>query len=189
MNFDKIENLVLLAKNSDELAKEKLVQEFKPFIINISNKSFINGYEPCDTQNECYQTLFKCLTYYNLDTHRFVAYATNAIKNTVYYLIRTSVKKSDTEGSKTLIFTETLENVITCNIKGNEEGSISEANSEKLEFAINNLSTQEKEILIFVIAHKNSIKDYAKLRQMNYSTAVKKKNIALDKLKKHMYSP
>jgi len=188
MNFDKIENLVLLSKNGDEQAKEKLVQEFLPLIINLSTRSFINGYDPCDIQNECYQTLFKCLAYYNLDTHRFVAYATNAIKNTVYYLIRTSVKKSDTEGSKTLIFTDTLENLITCNIKGIEEGLISKATSEKLEFAISNLSTQEKEILIFVIAYKNSIKDYAKLRQMNYSTAVNKKNIALDKLKQHMCS-
>jgi len=87
-----------------------------------------------------------------------------------------------------IIFTDALENIITCNIKGIEENLISNANSEKLDFAISNLSAQEKEILIFVIAHKNSIRDYAKLRQMNYSTAVNKKNIALDKLKQHMYS-
>ncbi len=41
-----------------------------------------------DLQHECYQSLFKCLSLYNLDKHRFVAYATNAIKNNMNDLIK-----------------------------------------------------------------------------------------------------
>jgi RNA polymerase sigma factor (sigma-70 family) len=186
VNYDEIENLVLLSKNGDEIAKEHLAEEFMPLIINLSTKTFIHGYEVCDIQNECYQTLFKCLTYYNQPTHRFVAYATNAIKNSVYYLIRTSLKKSETEGAKTLIYTDVLENLLTCNIKGMDESLISKDNAEDLEFAINSLSKDEKDIVNYVIASKNSIKDYANLRKINYSTAVNKKNLALNKLKHHM---
>lgn len=41
MNFDYIENLVRRCKNNDETAKEKLTDEFKPLIYNISKKTFV----------------------------------------------------------------------------------------------------------------------------------------------------
>ncbi|PRR81869.1 sigma-70 family RNA polymerase sigma factor [Clostridium vincentii] len=187
MNYNEIEDLVLRSKDGSKIAKEHLVKEFMPLIINLSNKTFIHGYEFDDLRNECYETLFKCLTYYNKDTHRFVAYATNAIKNTVYFLVRKSLKKASTDGAKTLIYTDILENSLTCNIKGIDDTLISNDNSENLEFAISSLSNEEKDIINFVIASKNSIKDYAKSRKINYSTAVNKKNLALNKLKKNMF--
>ena len=45
MDYDYIEMLVLQAKNQDYNAKEKLVDEFTPFIVNHALKSFIYGYE------------------------------------------------------------------------------------------------------------------------------------------------
>ena len=41
MDYDYIEMLVLQAKNQDYNAKEKLVDEFTPFIVNHALKSFI----------------------------------------------------------------------------------------------------------------------------------------------------
>ena len=65
MNYDYIESLVIKSKDGNEEAKEKLVNEFKPFIINLSKRTFIHGYEFEDIMNECYRILFKCVSYYN----------------------------------------------------------------------------------------------------------------------------
>ena len=59
MNYDYIESLVIKSKDGDEESKEKLVNEFKPFIINLSKRTFIHGYEFQDIMNECYRILFK----------------------------------------------------------------------------------------------------------------------------------
>lgn len=39
MNYDYIENLVIQSKDGDESSKEKLIEEFRPFIINLSKKN------------------------------------------------------------------------------------------------------------------------------------------------------
>jgi DNA-directed RNA polymerase specialized sigma subunit len=91
MDFNEIEDLVADAKSQNQQSKERLVEEFKPFIINLSNKTFISGYDTKDIQNECYRILFKCVSVYKLEKHRFVAYATNGIKNSINDLIRKRV--------------------------------------------------------------------------------------------------
>jgi len=58
MNFEYIEDLVFKCKNGDMLSKEKLAEEFRPLILNISKRTFIDGYEMRDLQSECYQSLF-----------------------------------------------------------------------------------------------------------------------------------
>lgn len=45
MNYDYIERLVKSTKAKNEKSKEKLIEEFRPFIMNLSKKTFINGYE------------------------------------------------------------------------------------------------------------------------------------------------
>jgi len=57
------------------------------YTFNISKKTFIDGYEIHDIQNQCYETLFKCVSFYNLEKHRFVAYASNSIRNNINDLI------------------------------------------------------------------------------------------------------
>lgn len=94
MNYNHIENLVRLSKAGDKYSKEELVKEFKPFIINISKKTFINGYEFEDIMNECYKSLFQCISLYRTENHRFVAYATNGIKNNINDLIRKHIKNN-----------------------------------------------------------------------------------------------
>ena len=83
MNYDYIESLVRQSKDGDINSKEKLLEEFKPFIINISKRTFIYGYEFEDIINECYRILLKCISLYKIENHRFVAYATNGIKNNI----------------------------------------------------------------------------------------------------------
>lgn len=84
MNFNYIEELVLKYKNQDMLSKEKLAKEFKSLILNISRKTFIYGYKIHDIHNECYKLLFKYVSLYNLEKHRFVAYKHIKIPRIVY---------------------------------------------------------------------------------------------------------
>ncbi len=76
MNYDYIENLVKQCKDGDETSKEKLIEEFRPFIINLSKRTFIPGYDYDDFKNECYRILFlqkdillNYLYYLHMDQH------------------------------------------------------------------------------------------------------------------------
>lgn len=55
MDFNYIEVLVTKCKNNNEAAKEKLAAEFRPLIYNISKRTFIDGYNVHDIQQECYK--------------------------------------------------------------------------------------------------------------------------------------
>jgi len=183
MDFNEIEALVASAKTNDKLSKEKLVQEFRPFIINFSNKTFIHGYDTQDIQNECFRILFKCISLYDLSKHRFVAYATNGIKNSINDLIRKSKNRSSTEGFEALTLCDDLENTLPSGDLGLEELLCSKSQFESLKEAFNNLSDEEKELIIFVYFKNNSLVNYAYWKNMCYSTANRKKRILLNKLK------
>ena len=44
MNYDYIESLVIKSKDKEPEATNKLINEFTPYIINISKKTFIQSY-------------------------------------------------------------------------------------------------------------------------------------------------
>ncbi|OOM78997.1 RNA polymerase factor sigma-70 [Clostridium puniceum] len=186
MNFNEIEALVASAKAENKLSKEKLAEEFKPFIINLSNKTFINGYDRQDIQNECYRILFKCVSIYNLEKHRFVAYATNGIKNSINDLITKSVNRSSSEGCEALILSDNLEHTLPSTAAALDDLLCNKANSELLKQSFNNLTEDEKELIIFVYFKNNPLKTYAYWKNMCYSTATKKKKTILNKMKQHL---
>ena len=111
MDYEYMESLVKEAKLHNKKAKEMLAQEFTPFILNLSKKSFIHSYEFADIQNECYKTLFKCIQVYNLERHRFAAYATRAIKNQINLLIRNSIRRSRGDGPSAFILDDSFEKI------------------------------------------------------------------------------
>jgi len=187
MNYSYIENLVTLAKQGDTNAKEALVQEFSPMIFNLSKRSFINSYELADIQNECYRTLFKCVSLYKTDKHRFVAYATNAIKNSVNHLIRTSVKRKGAEGSGEFTLDGNLENILYSDIEHIDDIILYQSYIVKLNAAIKRLNYSERELISYVYFERYSIKKYAELNGIPYSVAINKKTYILKKLKKALY--
>lgn len=184
MDYNKIESLVRQAKDGDVKAKEELTTEFTPFIINLSKKSFVDSYEFEDIKNECYSTLFKCVKLYDCDKHRFVAYATNAIKNSVNNLIRVSVRREKTEGPGAFILDGNLENVLTSNLDEVDDYICDMLYSSKLKNVMKELSPSERELLDFVFFKKYTLIKYAKLKEIPYSTLVNRKNILLNKLRK-----
>ena len=182
MDFNYIESLVTKCKNNDEAAKEKLAAEFKPLIYNISKRTFIDSYDIQDIQNECYKSLFKCVSMYNLEKHRFVAYATNAIKNNMGDLIKRIKTRRSTEGSDALSLHDDVENDFP-GLEISTETSLCEmCDYEDLKLALKNLNEEEKELIDFVFYRNYTIKEYAYIKNMCYSTAILKKKTILKKI-------
>lgn len=183
MNYRHIESLVKKAKEKDKDAKEELIREFKPMILNIAKRTFIDGYEFYDIKNECYMTLLKCVNMYDIDNHRFVAYATNAIKNNIRHMIRKSKKRSSAEGIEALILTDNLEHTLLCDMEPIEDIVISNTNLNNLLQKVNSLSDEEKEIIQVVYVNKTSVSKYARRNNISYPTALYKRNMLLKKMK------
>ncbi|NFR87731.1 sigma-70 family RNA polymerase sigma factor [Clostridium botulinum] len=182
MDLKYVEMLAKKSKNGDNLSKEKLIEEFRPFIKNFSRKTFIHGYDKEDLENECYKNLFKCLNSYNLEKHRFVAYATNGIKNNLNDLIRKTKNRDNSEGSSALTLSDNLEFVLPSNSPNLEETLCKQCDLEILKIAIKNLTEEEQELVDFIFFKNNTIKLYSDLKDMCYSTAVNRKTIALRKI-------
>lgn len=182
MNFDYIENLVYKCKDGDMISKEELAQEFRPLIINISRKTFIDGYDINDIKNECYKSLFKCVSLYNLEKHRFVAYATNAIRNNMNDLIKRLKIRSLTEGSDSLSLHDDIEKDLPAQELNLEDLLCDQCDYEELKSALNNLNEDEKELIDFIFFKNNTVQNYAYFKNMCYSTANKKKKITLKKI-------
>ncbi|OOM13987.1 sigma-70 family RNA polymerase sigma factor [Clostridium saccharobutylicum] len=182
MDFNYIEDLVTKCKNNDESAKEKLATEFRPLIYNISKKTFIDGYNKHDIYQECYKSLFKSVSMYNLEKHRFVAYATNAIKNNMNDLIKRIKTRSSTEGNDALSLHDNFEKDIP-SVEISPEISLCEmCDYEDLRLALKDLNEEEKELIDFVFFRNNTVLNYAHLKDMCYSTAIVKKKNILKKL-------
>jgi RNA polymerase sigma factor (sigma-70 family) len=186
MNYDTIENLAVQAKLGDTKAKESLVKEFAPLILKLSKRSFINSYEFEDIKNECYKTLFKCVNMYNPDKHRFVAYATNAIKNSVYHLIRTSIRRSGVEGSAALILDGNFDHTLYAEPDKLDDILIGGINKSKLQAGIKNLTLSDREFINYIYFKGFSLRRYSELKGVPYTTVVSRKTSILNKLKKNI---
>jgi RNA polymerase sigma factor (sigma-70 family) len=186
MNFEYIEELVTNCKNGDALSKENLAGEFKPLILNISKRTFIDGYEIQDIQNQCYETLFKCVSLYNLEKHRFVAYATNSIKNNINDLIKRIKIRSSTEGNDALSLHDDVEKDLPDMDINLEDLLCEECDYEELRSALNNLTEEEKQLIDFIFYKNNTVQTYAYYKNLCYSTANLKKKVTLKKILNYM---
>jgi RNA polymerase sigma factor (sigma-70 family) len=182
MDFNYIETLVTKCKNNDEVAKEKLAAEFRPLIYNISKRTFIDSYDIQDIQNECYKSLFKCISMYNLEKHRFVAYATNAIKNNMGDLIKRIKTRRSTEGSDALSLHDDVEKEFPSDEISTEISLCEMCDFQDLRLALKNLNEGDMDFINFVFFKNNTVKDYAYLKNMCYSTAIVKKKTILKKI-------
>lgn len=181
MNYSNIESLVYMSKQKDLQSKEKLIKEFRPLILNITKKTFVHGYENEDIINECYSTLLKCIKLYDSESHRFVAYATNAIKNNINDLIKKNKRKSSTQGKEALILSDNLEHIL-CDSNNLEEDVLNNLDYNSLRLALNKLNSDEIELIDFLFFKNNSLRLYSYWKNISYVAATKKKSSTLNKL-------
>lgn len=187
MDYEYIENLVSASKSGSQKAKESLALEFTPLINSICRRTFIYGYERSDIRNECFTTLFLCVHKYKLEAHRFIAYATNAIKNNINYLIRKTVKQNGLNNFLTLSLYDDALDYLPSN-ENNLEDTICLLNDyDELSNVINNkLNTEEKLLVSFIFFNKNTLTNYANHKKISYVAASKRKKKVLNKLKNNI---
>lgn len=186
MDYEYIESLVLQAKDGNEDAKEKLCFEFKPLIMKTSSRTFIHGYDQDDIINEGYRILFKCVSLYDPSQHRFVAYATNGIKKSIYDLIRKHKVHESIEGCNTLSLSDFLENIIVDDNFSIDRDLIDECVNTTLLLSINKLCERDRKLIDFLYFKENTLKSYADSEKVCYSTAFRRRSNALNNLYKHI---
>lgn len=181
----KLENLVMEAKNGNEEAFEEIVNRFKGFIYKICKETYIAGYDTDDLLQIGYTTLIKAVQKFDLNkNNNFTAYATSAIKNNFYYEIRqksrynaeTSLNKELDEGI------EFIENIVS--EEDVEKEFLLKESIKELNNALMKLSPNERELIQHVYFNNGTLKEYARLKNMNYVTCTKLKERILKKLKK-----
>ena len=183
MDYKYIESLVKLAKEKDIKSQELLVEEFKPIIYGLTKKISASGYEREDLISESYRILFNCIDKYDLRKHRFVAYSINAIKNNFKYTLRKSTRRGDHEGLISMDIATDLENMIP-----HEEGTYEKKESDIIDNQLlkhisKDLTKDELELINLIVFEDYTVREYAALKKLNYSMAVKKKKLALEKIK------
>ncbi|MDS0528098.1 sigma-70 family RNA polymerase sigma factor [Clostridium sp. SHJSY1] len=166
-------------------------------LFSFSNLPFIRFNEPCivsraflyvyrydfeDVQSECYIILLHALEKYNPESHRFVAYATNAIKNSMYAIIKKSIKNNQVQGLNTLTFDGDLSSLDKNKSNCIEDNLIFNININELFNALDKLTSYEKELLVFNIFRGNTLKSYAEWKNISRSTAAKKRLLLYNKL-------
>lgn len=67
-----------------------------------------------------------------------------------------------------------------------EDVVCSNAEYEALNNIINELNSDEKELINFIFFNENTTKEYANLKSICYSTALQRKNTLLNKLSKNL---
>lgn len=184
MDYEYIENLVSDSKSGNEKAKEALALEFTPLINSICRRTFIYGYERSDIRNECFTTLFYCIYKYRLEAHRFIAYATNAIKNNINDLIKKTVKQNGLNNFLTCSLYDNALDFLPSNENSLEENLCLLNGYDELSFVINNkLNPEEKQLILFLFFNENTLTNYAHCKKISYVAASKRKKKVLNKLK------
>jgi RNA polymerase sigma factor (sigma-70 family) len=183
MDFNNIENLVLQCKLGDEHSKEAIAAEFTPYIINLSKKCYVSFYDFEDIKSECYFTLFKCIKLYDTSKHRFVAYATNAIRNSVNLLIRNSLNKKPKDGSQIMSFDSNIDELFMIDEMNLEDFICNKSIVSSLYSQLKKLSLEERELVDFVYFKGNTFRKYAELKNISYYRVIGMKDRILNKLR------
>lgn len=182
LDYDYIETLVKKSKDNDKTAQEELLKEFEPFIVNISSKTHLNGYDFDDIKSECYKSIAKCLLLYDKNRHRFVAYAINAIKNNLKDLIKTTYKKSSITSYNLIHLTDELQSILKSNDVSLDEIVMNKLDCEILNSTLKSLAPEELELIDFIIIKGYSLKSYSIFKNISYNKAYKHKQIILNKI-------
>lgn len=177
MDFKYIERLAIKSKEGDEHSKELLSEEFKPLIINLANKYHIPGYDFNDLMGECYKSLFIALEKYQTDKHRFVAFATVSIQNSLKVLLRNSKRREEK-----LITSEHLDDSLE-DEDNFEEGFCDKDFKNFVRKCFENLKDDEQEFVKFVYFQGKSVRAFAMRENIKYNQARLKNRMILQKLR------
>lgn len=189
MDYSNLKNLILKAKNKDQTAMEELINEYKYLIIKQASKVHVRGYEMEDLIQMGNITLMRCLEKYTSEKGNFTAYVSYAIKNNFNYLIRQRAKDNEVQTIEAPIETNLrIEDTLIADAS-TEDSFIEKEMYKLIKREVDNLQDNLRDLITFIYINcEGNLKDYSKSRNLNYSTAAKRRTVALNKLRSSLNS-
>lgn len=189
MDYSKLKNLILKAKDKDQNAMEELINEYKYLIIKQASKVHVRGYEMEDLIQMGNITLMRCLEKYTPEKGNFTAYLSYAIKNNFNYLIRQRAKDNEVQTIEAPIETNLrIEDTLIADAS-TEDSFIEKELYKLIKKEVDNLQGNLRDIITFIYINcEGNLKDYSKSRNLNYSTAAKRRTVAINKLRSSLNS-
>lgn len=185
-SWEKIEELVRMAKSGDKQSMESLMKAFENYIYKSAMNIYVSGYEQEDLMQLGYMTIMKAVEKYDIERTNFVNYVTLAITNNFKCLIRNKAKENAV-GSVDIDLGDgfTLGDILKDEKVNIEEDYTNSELKKSIEEAINGLPFKLREIIKYVyLEERGTFKEYAIEMNINYNTVIKRKNLAYEKLKK-----
>lgn len=186
MDYERIEKLVIKAKDNDKDAKEDIINKFKPYVLTISKNTHIHGYDFYDIQNECFKTVLNCIELYDPTNKKFIGYVLTAVRNSIKQLMKKTDRRRKSEGIEALILNDNLELTLCSEEQSTLDFLCERCELTLLKQAINSLTETEQELIRYIFFDKNTLKSYAEFKSVCYTTATNRRNIALSKLLSYM---
>lgn len=185
---DTINSLIMDAKSGSEEATNELLKKYQNYIFKLVKNIYIYGYETEDLVQLGYMSIVNAIRKYNVDKGNFTIYVINAIKKNYYYLIKKEIKLKNTVSLSTAVADGIdLEDMI--GTEDSAEDKIMETFShDYLIKEVDKLPEKLKDIIYFVyIKDLGNVKQYSIKNNLNYSTAIKRRNHALKILLQKIY--
>lgn len=181
-----INQLVISAKGGNKEALEKLVLQLKPFILKTARQIFIKDYDMEDLIQIGYISLLNSIKKYNpMKNKDFLPYAMYSVKNNFNYEIRQKCRYNYEES---LDYSSSEDAVPLLDTLASDELTdnciIHKENISYMQYALGRLPYEDWEIINSVYMKGIKIKAFAEAKGLSYSTCVKRKKRALQKLKK-----
>lgn len=106
---------------------------------------------------------------YSLEKHRFVAYATSAIKNNIGDLIKRIKTKNSTEGNDALSLHDNFEGDLPSEEISIETSLCEACDYEDLKSSLKNLNEDEIELINLIFYKNYTVREYAYFKNICYS--------------------
>ena len=188
MNHNEIEACVIRAKAGDTTALLVLFDQYKHFINKTANGIFIKYYDHSDLLHLGYITIINAVINYKIGNHVFSAYAYKAIRNTMFYTLRSSknsIKEISLNQSSPEAEDVELMDYI-CQDDGLEEPFFKRESIRNLRSVLKELSSNELELITMIYYSGCTLKKYTEEKGISYITGIRRKNKILSKLRRKL---
>lgn len=169
---------------------EEIIKKYKPYIMNLCSKTFVNGYTFEDLYQECCLCILKSSllfdpnkmpkdSKYNEKSY-FIGYALSAVRRCLGYKVRLTVKERDN-----VDYNDTQ---VSIAMDDNEdiEGEYISKNAYKILIKmVKILPPDEKKLIIDVFVKGESYQQYSDLNNISYNKVIYTKRKALKRMKEY----
>jgi RNA polymerase sigma factor, sigma-70 family len=191
LNHQEIENCVRRAKLGNTEDLEKLLDQYKPFIIKTAKGFNIKNHDLDDFLQIGYIAIINSLKKYRLDSNTFSSYAYNSIKNAFRYVAREN-SKAGTELSLNVPINAEIDKYtefIDCldSEEDIEEKILRVDGINGVKKVINKLSDEEMKLVSMLYYNNSTLKAYAAENGISYIRAIRRKKRLLKKLRERVW--